>query len=35
MALVEELGEEDNGAVSLHAIKGMASSKIIKVEGRV
>ena len=34
LAIVEEL-EEDNGAISLHAIKGMANSKIIKVEERV
>lgn len=29
----EEGDEEDNGTISLHAIKGVASSKIIKVEG--
>ena len=33
--MIEDMGEEDNGAISLHAIKGVASSKIIKVEGRV
>ena len=32
--VMNELEEEDNGAILLHAIKGMASSKIIKVEGR-
>ena len=35
LIVVEEMDEEDNKAISLHAIKGMASSKIIKVEGRV
>ncbi|XP_052171653.1 uncharacterized protein LOC127787633 [Diospyros lotus] len=34
LTLVGELGEEDNEAISLHAIKGMTGSKIIKVEGR-
>ena len=31
----EEGEEQDNGPISLHAIKGVASSKIIKVEGKV
>lgn len=35
MTAVNELEEEDNGAISLHVIKGMASSKIIKEERRV
>jgi len=30
-----EWEEEDNEAISWHAIKGVASSKIIKVEGQV
>jgi len=31
----EELGEEDNGEISIHALKGVANNKIIKVEGKV
>ena len=27
--------EEDNGEISLHALRGLANNKIIKVEGRV
>ena len=27
--------EEDNGEISLHALKGLTNSKIIKVEGKV
>lgn len=34
MEVIADVHEEDNGAISLHAIKGVASSKIIKVEGR-
>ena len=30
-----EEGEEDNGEISLHALKGLVNNKIIKVEGRV
>ena len=30
-----EQGEEDNGKISLHALRGLANNKIIKVEGRV
>ena len=26
--------EEDNGEISLHAFRGLANSKIIKVEGK-
>jgi len=33
MVVGEDWEEEDNGAISLHAIKGVASNKIIKVEG--
>ena len=33
-AMFGDMGEEDNRAISLHAIKGVASSKITKVEGR-
>ena len=30
-----EEGEEDNGEISLHALRGLVNNKIIKVEGRV
>lgn len=33
-AMFGDMGEEDNGAISLHAIKGVASNKITKVERR-
>jgi len=32
---VPEEGEEDNGEISLHALRGLANNKIIKVEGKV
>ena len=35
MVVIEEEEEEGKGAISLHVIKGMASNKIIKVEGKV
>jgi len=35
MAVIEDEEEEGNGAISLLAIKGMAGSKIIKVEGKI
>ena len=35
MVVIEDKEVEGKGAISLHAIKGMASSKIIKVEGKV
>ena len=28
-------GDEDNGEISIHALKGLMNNKIIKVEGRV
>lgn len=31
----DDSGEEDNGEISLHALKGVTNNKIIKVEGRV
>lgn len=31
----EESGDEDNGEISLHALKGVTNNKIIKVEGKV
>ena len=31
----EEDGEEDNGEISIHALKGVVNNKIIKVEGKV
>lgn len=31
----EGIGEEDNGEISIHALKGVANNKIIKVEGQV
>ena len=35
VAVVNEWEEEDNRAISLHDIKGVASNKIITVEGKV
>jgi len=35
IAVEEEKEEEERGGMSLHAIKGIANSKIIKVEGKV
>lgn len=32
---VPEEGEEDNGEISLHALRGLANNKIVKVEGKV
>ena len=31
----EDIGEEDNGEISIHALKGVANNKIIKVEEQV
>ena len=35
MDVIGDEEEEGSGAISLHAIKGVANSKIIKVEGKV
>ncbi|XP_052173188.1 uncharacterized protein LOC127788669 [Diospyros lotus] len=32
---IPDKGEKDNGEISLHALRGLANNKIIKVEGRV
>lgn len=34
-AVETEIEEADNGEISLHAIRGLANNKIIKVEGKV
>lgn len=35
MGNVLEEGDKDNGEISLHALRGLANNKIIKVEGKV
>ena len=34
-AFQSEFGVENKGEISLHALKGLTNSKIIKVEGRI